>query len=229
MRRHHRAQFSLARMGRAIPSLLVTFALIVVWGAVLVRSMGSLDRFETTAGKPSNPPPRWPQQSCINHSTSRPTLVMLAHPHCPCTRASIGELAVLMRYCVDRLDGYVLFFRPEGAPEGWEQTDLWDSASAIPGIRAVSDVGGQEARRFGAATSGAVVLYDGHGQLLFSGGITGSRGMSGENDGRQSIVDLVSGKSSHLSSTPVFGCQILDSPNQAACCKQRSKERACKP
>ena len=57
----------------------------------------------------------------------------------------------------------------------------WRSAAAIPGVTVHVDHDGGEARRFGAETSGFVVLYDAHGELLFAGGITTGRGQAGDN------------------------------------------------
>ena len=50
---------------------------------------------------------------------------MLTHPHCPCSRASIGELARLMAQAQGRVTAYVLFIKPAGSPEDWENSDLW--------------------------------------------------------------------------------------------------------
>jgi hypothetical protein len=116
---------------------------------------------------------------------------MLAHPKCPCTRASIGELAAIMAHCQGRLNAYVLFMKPEGFTEDWEKTDLWQSASQIPDVQVISDPSGEEARRFSAVTSGQTLLYDLKGELLFSGGITPSRGHSGDNAGKSAIVSII--------------------------------------
>jgi hypothetical protein len=89
-------------------------------------------------------------------------------------------------------------------------TDLWDSAGQIPGVAAVADEDGAEAHRFSAATSGQVVLYDSSGRLLFSGGITASRGHSGDNVGRRAIVSLLADGSGVRTETPVFGCPIFE-------------------
>ena len=67
---------------------------------------------------------------------------------------------------------HVVFFKPSGTAEDWEQTDLWKSAAAIPGVAVSIDVDGAEAQRFQATTSGHTLLYDAEGKLLFSGGIT---------------------------------------------------------
>lgn len=49
----------------------------------------------------------------------------------------------------------------------------------------------QIVRRFGAYTSGQVMLYDTDRRLAFNGGITGSRGHEGNNKGRQAITDWI--------------------------------------
>ena len=69
---------------------------------------------------------------------------------------------------------------------------------------------GQEARRFGAESSGYVVLYDGHRQLAFHGGITSARGHAGDNAGENVVLTLVAGGQAPLKETPVFGCGLLD-------------------
>jgi hypothetical protein len=73
----------------------------------------------------------------------------------------------------------------------------------------IDDPDGAETRRFGAATSGETLLYSPAGKLLFRGGITASRGHSGDNYGRDAIVALVNKPSRRFSNTPVFGCSLL--------------------
>jgi hypothetical protein len=107
-----------------------------------------------------------------------------------------------------RVTAYVLFLKPEGSTDDWEKTDLWQNAASIPGVNAVVD-DGVEARRFQAETSGQIVLYDADGRLLFSGGITGSRGHSGDNAGRSAIVSLLNTGEAERAETPVFGCRLL--------------------
>jgi hypothetical protein len=135
---------------------------------------------------------------------------MLAHPRCPCTRASIGELSLLMARCQGQVDTRVLFLKPAGAGEDWWKTDLWESASAIPGVSVLLDEDGAEARHFGAVTSGQTLLYDAEGRLVFSGGITGARGHSGDNTGRSTLVALIEGQRRSGGSGPVFGCSLRD-------------------
>jgi hypothetical protein len=94
-------------------------------------------------------------------------------------------------------------------PDGWEKTELWNKAAALPETVIVADEDGREAERFGAVTSGQTFLYDASGALLFSGGITGSRGHAGNNAGRASIVALLNRAPAVSASTNVFGCSLF--------------------
>ncbi|HEX8891004.1 MAG TPA: hypothetical protein VF779_17785, partial [Pyrinomonadaceae bacterium] len=151
---------------------LLTFS--VLWLLAIGFGVCVLCNYENTPGVAATPPERWPVESHVELAPEGATLVMLVHPHCPCTRASIAELAALMAHCQGRLTAYVLFLKPEGFSDEWEKTDLWQSAVSIPGVHAVFDDDGAEALRFHAATSGQTILYAADGRLLFSGGITSS-------------------------------------------------------
>jgi hypothetical protein len=136
---------------------------------------------------------------------------MLAHPRCDCTRASLAELAEVVARAATRPKTYLLFLRPEGLADGWEQTELWHMAAALPDVTLIRDDDGIEARRFGAATSGQTLLYDVSGTLRFSGGITGSRGHEGENAGRVALVNLLNRGTAERGGTSVFGCPLFAS------------------
>jgi hypothetical protein len=137
-------------------------------------------------------------------------LLMFAHPQCPCSRASMGELALIMTHAPQKVQAQVLFLRPKDYAEDWVKTDLWRSAAAIPGVQAVVDEQGREAGLFHAGVSGQVMLYDPRGNLVFSGGITSSRGHSGDNDGREAIEDYLNKGVMPVKSTPFFGCALFD-------------------
>ncbi len=181
-----------------------------IWAIVVTAGMSALWAYASRPGPGGQPPNRWPDGSRIARRPDRATLVMLVHPHCPCSRASVGELASLVARLQDRLSAHVLLLQPAGLPDDWTQTDLWESASAIPGVETVHDPDGTEARRFGAATSGQVILYDAAGRLRFNGGITPARGHSGDNAGRDAILALLTGSGEHWSETAVFGCALFD-------------------
>jgi hypothetical protein len=115
-----------------------------------------------------------------------------------------------MAHSQGRMRAYVLFITPEGFSDDWQKTDLWQSASDIPGVNVVKDSDGIEAHLFNAATSGHALLYDTQGQLLFSGGITGSRGHFGDNVGQSAIVAIVNAEAPDHTETSVFGCPLFN-------------------
>jgi hypothetical protein len=184
--------------------------LLVLWLSVVAVGTAFVWSYNQTPGVAAAAPDCWPTASFAKRASDQYTLVMLAHPKCPCTRASIEELSKLMTNCQGRLSAYVLLLKPKGAPEDWYQTDLWKNAAIIPGVSLLVDEDGVEAARFGAATSGQVLLYDANGNLHFRGGITASRGHSGDNAGRSAIESLVNTGASDRDTTVVFGCPLFD-------------------
>jgi hypothetical protein len=198
----------MARM-RFKKNRLILTAAGALWLCVIAVGVGVLWSYESTPGVAAAAPDRWPAASRIKPAAGRATLVMSAHPHCPCTRASIGELARLMTQAQGRVTAYVLFVKPQGFSDRWVQSDLWASAAAVPGVTPVLDDEGVEAGRFHAETSGQTVLYDAAGNLLFSGGITSARGHAGDNAGRTAIVSLLISDEAAERDTPVFGCPLF--------------------
>lgn len=182
----------------------------LVWLALLAAGFAYLWSYESAPGAAARAPRSWPSATGLVLDAGVPTLVMFAHPHCPCTRASIGELDRLVASCEGRLAARVVLFAPEEAPPGWERSDLRAAAARIPGVALVDDLGGREATRFGAGTSGAVLVYSPAGRLRFNGGLTVSRGHSGDSDGRVAILRLVNDAGAREVETPAFGCGLSD-------------------
>lgn len=166
-------------------------------------------QWDNAAGESAIAPKDWPAGSHLVRATDRSTLVMLAHPHCSCTRASLGELAEVLARAAEHPKTIVVFLKPAGFSEGWEQTDLWQTATRLPNVTVVRDDEGREAQAFGAATSGQTLLYDRRGALQFSGGITGARAHQGDNLGRQSLVALLTSGPGARQETSVFGCPLF--------------------
>ena len=86
------------------------------------------------------------------------------------------------------------------------------AAAGINDVHAFEDINAQTAQTFGVYTSGQTLLYGSDGRLLFKGGITASRGHSGDNAGRTVITALLDGeviaKNQLPVVTPVFGCSL---------------------
>jgi hypothetical protein len=133
---------------------------------------------------------------------------MFAHPKCPCTHASLDELAALMAESRGRVSARVCFFQPANSGADWRETSLWKEAAAISGVIVFPDEAGREAARFGVETSGDIVLYDPGGRLAFHGGITVARGRAGESAGRAVLAGLLAGNTPSRTTTPVYGCPL---------------------
>lgn len=176
--------------------------------ASVAFGMRVLFAYENAPGRVGALPTAWPATQ-IERTADHPTLVMFAHPHCPCTDASVGELARLMARLEGRVQAYVVFVRPKEAGGTWDDTDLRRNAEAIPGVEVIVDADGAEARRFGAETSGHTLLFGVDGRLLFSGGITASRGHAGENVGESAIVAIATNHTPARTQTRVFGCALI--------------------
>jgi hypothetical protein len=180
-----------------------------LWFSLIVVGFLILAHEEFTPVKASPPVRLFPRSSAVQLVSDKPTLVLFAHPHCPCTRASLHELDGILAETQNRVSVTVVFTIPDGVPAGWEQGDLWNSATNIPGLRVIRDRGGQEAHRFDVKGSGHVLLYAPSGKLFFSGGITESRGHEGDNEGHSAVVSFILNGHAPVSDTPVFGCSLL--------------------
>src|SRR5262249_27958199 len=160
------------------------------WGSLAASGFGLLATFEATPGDAGRPRADWPGDSRIGPNPKRPNLVMFVHPRCPCTRAGLVALIRVLDRSDDAVALPVVLVRPEGAPGGSERSESWRQAAGMQGVRVHTDPDGVEARRFGAATSGHVLVFDSLGRCLFSGGITRGRGVEGQNDWGEAVVAL---------------------------------------
>ncbi len=179
-----------------------------VWLAVCVCGIGVLTNYSSRPGK-QRPVPDLIDDGHPAVESPAYRLTMFVHPRCPCSAASVNELARLMAACPRELSARVCFLAPSDESATWWETSLWHSAERIPRVEVVADTDAATARRFGAMTSGHVVLYDSAGRLQFSGGITCGRGHEGDNRGRNAICDIVRNRTPRAQATPVFGCPLV--------------------
>ncbi len=181
-------------------------ALVVGWFLLAAGGTAAMLRYENAAGAPGDPALEWP--TIAGAAPPGFALLLFVHPHCPCTRASLGELARIMAHAQGRLIARVIFEQPAGKPASWCQTDLWRSTLAMPGVKPETDPAGVETRRFHARTSGQTLLYA-DGRLVFFGGITGGRGHRGDNVGSDQVRALLAGATTAaLAHSPVYGCPL---------------------
>jgi hypothetical protein len=179
-----------------------------LWGILVGVGFWSLWGYETAAGQVHPAATTLPANAVAAPEKQRPTLMMTVHPGCPCSRASMTELARLMTHAKGRLNAYVIFSQPPGFTEDTTKTDLWTTASAIPDVHVLRDTGGIRCKALNATISGQVFLYDASGALQFTGGITASRAHEGENDGIDAIEAYLDTGHPTRPSTPVYGCML---------------------
>jgi hypothetical protein len=138
------------------------------------------------------------------------TLLMFAHPRCPCTRASLRELERLLARTTKLKDVQIVVLRNPRLLAGWEQSPIVEFARRTQQLQVIEDEGGRWAEIYGARTSGHVFLYDDQGRLLFSGGITPARGHEGHSSGSAAILAHLRGEPA-VAEAAVFGCSLFTS------------------
>ncbi len=178
-----------------------------VWGAATAGGLYTITAHGAAAGVAADAP------ASLNESlrtSNHPTLVIAAHPACPCTRATFHELDRLVATERGDLDVVILF---AGSPKrDHVANDLRAQAERMKGVRIIDDPKQELAKSLGAHTSGTVLFYDAKGALKFSGGITPSRGHEGDNAGAARVRALIESAANPqltpLASFPVYGCSL---------------------
>lgn len=185
-----------------------------IWPLVALAWFGAVSagftliwRHTYASGPAGQPDHTWP--SGLARDRSRPTLVMVLHPECSCSNASLGELARIMARASRPFD-IRIFFTPLIGDLDPRNHALWKTASALPGVTVAVDRGAVVAKRFGALVSGQTLLFDSDGTLLFSGGITAARAHAGDNDGASAILQALRDGRAPVPATPVFGCLLFE-------------------
>jgi hypothetical protein len=172
-------------------------AFVIGWFVMVGVGARAIYAYSTSPGEQRPGPTSWPSESMLARPSNQFTVVMFVHPECPCTRASLTELVAIASK--GRAAIQIVF---SGTGESWEL------AGQVSGARRILDPLGREAERFGAKTSGHVVVYDPAGKQRYAGGITGSRGHEGDNVGRRTVEALIGGVGADELGHPVFGCTL---------------------
>src|SRR5436190_16865533 len=95
------------------------FITALVWCAAVAAGLRTLWSYESAPGDIADAPLRLPADPTIARSSNLASLILFIHPKCPCSRATIGELARLMTECSGKLTATVLMLRPASELEGW--------------------------------------------------------------------------------------------------------------
>ncbi len=96
----------------------------LVWLSIVVTGLALAAWYTGSPGVSATAPELWPSESRIPLDPSRATLVMFAHPRCPCTRASLSELDRLLARCPVQINVQVVFLKPAGMNEDWVKTSF---------------------------------------------------------------------------------------------------------
>lgn len=201
----------------SVPRYLLPTASLVAWATVVALGFAHFERYKATPGAPGIKPGtagnsariEFPTSTLLTPNPRGQTLVMFAHPHCPCTQASLSELAAILAECPNLQPAQIVFPLPKGAPASWQTGQIVRASQAMTGVRVIWDEEEQLTRALAAETSGQVYLFDAAGQPLFSGGITALRGHAGWNAGRGAIVAHHQRRPGARDRTPVYGCELL--------------------
>ncbi len=184
-------------------------AMLSLWGILLIAGFGFLWDYSNKPGPSGEPPTHWPVQSNLQRDSQKPTLIMFAHPRCSCSRASMEELTKIYTDLYGKITINIVFYHHNKFKREWVYSDLWNKAQTITEANLVIDSNFKEIDLFQPKTSGQVYLYSKDGELVYSGGITGSRGHVGDNIGRRSIISWVNEKKIIKNNTFVFGCTLF--------------------
>lgn len=183
--------------------------LTAVWLVSLGAGFAALGAYAATPGPQGVAPPTWPEESALRRDSAGPTLLLFLHPQCSCSRASLSELDVALTNAPQRPMTHIVLVLPTGLGSSLVSDELRERAAQVSGTEPWLDVGGAEAARFGAMTSGHLVLYDASGRRAFAGGITLARGHAGDNVGRRALERLLADLPA-LAGHAVFGCPLED-------------------
>ena len=189
-------------------SLFAKIAVCFVWVSLVAVGFGYVWKYEATQGV-SAAHQDWPTHSGLTLDRTQTTLVLFAHPECPCTLVSVRQLADLLNGKPSRPQVYVVIVQPPGLTQEIRNSVIAKAARGISGAVVVGDPGGKEAKQFGAATSGQLFAFGPDGKERFRGGITSARGHYGPSDGLDALTAVLNGTSPNLTSTPVYGCSLL--------------------
>src|SRR5262249_32694251 len=120
---------------------------LCVWSLLVLGGLMALEHYANAPGAVGQPPQTWPVESAIERA-DRPRLLLFAHPYCPCTRATLGELERLAARCGGGVDIHVIFIMPDGTDWSLRSSDLIQKAQEIPGVQVHNDVGRRESHLF---------------------------------------------------------------------------------
>lgn len=182
--------------------------LCVVWGLALLSGFLLLFAYKgTSTDLGYAAPSKFPAESSLLAAADKPTLLMFIHPRCACSRASLAELERVLLRVGEAAKTYVVV---HSDTDVMIDTDITQKAAHLPNVVMVADAAGREAARFLASTSGHTLLYSAQGNLVFSGGLTNTRGHEGPSFGQEHLLSALSAQVSARKHAEIFGCSLKE-------------------
>lgn len=193
--------------GTAIFLVTAVLAAVVGWYQLFLFSSTPGQQLAAPAQLPAQLSADWPAPALSQF----PLLLVFIHPQCSCTHATLDQLdrildhpgnatpvrIVLAVYQSRKLDRSPVL--AEFKPATWLHQPF----------HLMADTDGALARRFGAATSGEIVLYAADGRLLFQGGITPERAQAGDSATADALRNALLKGTPQSGRARVFGCPIF--------------------
>lgn len=181
-------------------------------GSWLLLALGYFSYLALESSRPcpgADAPSERPSGCGLGVEPERATLVVFLHPRCPCSRATLDRLDRLVALPGFAANVEIDITLPVDSTSEWADSSAVARARELPGAHVTLDAGGAVAQRFGAHTSGQVVLYDPRGRRVFSGGITQARGEVGDNSSFDALLAHLRGERGIPDKAPVFGCALV--------------------
>ncbi len=180
-----------------------TFFWLAGWVVAIAGLLVGISQHAAIAGDDLPGLTAWPAESTIARAAGRSTILCFVHPRCACTEATLRELERVVSRTPSADIRIVFREDPTG---DLASSATWTMAESVPGAVRILDVDGLEAARFGAQTSGLVLLFDAAGALRFRGGITSARGHEGDSAGALALESAL--RSNVDGTASIFGCGL---------------------
>ena len=180
---------------------------VAAWLLAVAACLSGLGAYSWQPGQPSDVADELPSGVPVELGP-RGALVIFVHPHCPCSLASLEEVARILRDSTDAPQIELFAFIPRSEEEGWVDGRIWRRAAELGEIRRRLDRAGDLARELGVTTSGHVIAYGPDGARRFDGGVTAGRGHLGPSAPGARLMQVLAGGEPAPEAFPVFGCGL---------------------